>query len=149
MVVGDVGLHFQRVACDVARNACRGLAAALVSGPRLHVAAGKKERIAQGDFPFSADEVSGLHVESPACVDPCMRLVVEDGRGADPAHEVGAERESPVFQQKIGVPAPETAACAVGQDVAVLAVCTHGLVVVGIGSGQQDPDLFLVCQIAL
>ena len=149
MVVGDVGLHFQRVPHDVARNGCGGLAAAFVSGTVLHFGTGKEHRTAQGDLPFAADDVAGLRVEAPARINPGAGFVVENRVGAGPAHEVGAERESPVFEQEIGVPAAEIAACAVGQEIAALAVRADRLVVVGIGARQQYLDLLFVGQVAL
>lgn len=148
VVVGHVGLHFQAVSDDVAGDADGGLVPAFVSGERLHFALGEERRVAQGDLPFLVEQVAGLHVETLPAVYEGVAPGIEQRFVAAAAHEVGIECESPVFEDEVGEVGAQIAGRVVGHDGAALALQARSLVVVGVGSRQQDPDLFFAFEVA-
>ncbi len=149
VVVGGVCLHLETVSDDIAGHGHRGLVPAFVSGVGADLRVGKERRVAQRDLPFAAEQVAGLHVEAAAVVDEGVAVRIEERVAARAAHEIGVEGESAVFEDEIHEVGADVPRGAVGHQGAALAREACGLVVVGVGSGQQDAHPLLVVEIAL
>ena len=137
------------MADDVARDAQRGLVPVAVSGQRLHFAVREQRRVAQGDFPFFVEQVAGLHVETLPVVDEGSGFGAEQRVAARTAHEIGVEGEAPVFEDEIDEIGPQVACGVAGHHGSPLTLQPRGLVVVGVGSGEQNLHPLLEFVVAL
>ena len=137
------------MADDVARDAQRGLVPVAVSGQRLHFAVREQRRVAQGDFPFFVEQVAGLHVETLPVVDEGSGFGAEQRVAARTTHEIGVEGEAPVFEDEIDEIGPQVACGVAGHHGSPLTLQPRGLVVVGVGSGEQNLHPLLEFVVAL
>lgn len=150
VVVGYVGLYFQRMPYDIFGNAEGGLVVGLVAYVWAYLGFGHEGRVAGGNLPILGEDVACLHIESHAGIYVLFHdiVLVYEGIVAEPAHEVGVEGEAVIFEDEVYEIRLQRTAVAVDKLGAVFALYTYGTVVVAVCAGYHQFGSLFALEVA-